>query len=1081
MRPLKLTMSAFGPYADEVTIDFEALGREGLYLICGDTGAGKTTVFDAISFALFGEASGASRSAKSLRSDFASPDTKTFVELEFDYRGERYRVRRSPEYLRPKLKGEGMTPMKHDALLTMPDGGVVAKPTAVTPAIEGLLGIDRDQFGQIVMVAQGDFRRLLSSKTDERTKIFRRLFDTGRFLNFQKELDQQRQELEASTNEMRIKAVSAVEGSHPHGEASAAQLAEMLRENMARLDDIALILEGSCAQDESELAHLDEELSSVAQRASDLEVSLDRARRMAELRRNLAEATQTREALLKRRPELEAAFEAQEKRKPERSELERQANVAESHLPEYDELDRVRADIENASQKARALEDQIDRLTGLLDDMTAQIAPRRERLEGLGSCEVELTEAKMLVLKCQTSYEQVADQARLAAEVRESLRAVVSEKEALDRACAQRDQAKADCRSLQEQAASLGAKAEELRDAPERLAHAQANLREHARTLASLKDAVGRLDQAIADLAKAETEARSANDAYRVADQAATDAKQRCNQVQRSYYDAQAGNLAGQLVPGEPCPVCGSREHPSPASKPDDTPTAEDVESAELARSEAEEAWARASELAAHANGVVSERAASLEALEKVHGSRDELEGRIKLQESSQHDLEVELENMQNLAHELDSLRTSQLEMQRKAEEASKILEALEASASEAVVKHSAAVTKHETLTKQLGPVNETDLSERLASAKTKLVEAELAQKEASDRVAERSGLAAQVQSLEERSAQISSERSTTEASLTEQRTELHGLNERAQEILARLPHPSKAAAEQDVKRLREQAGALALSYAAAHEALQEHDKETASLQSKIDTWSSQLKPGEEYDTAADADELQRCRDRKAELEPLRSETYARMGSNRSAAERLRKLEHDYGGVSALRSELDALARTATGRMSQMDKVSFETYVQAHYFDRVLDAANRRLRVMTNGRYELTRSKEARTRTMQSGLDIDVADAYTGKSRDASTLSGGEAFKASLALALGLSDVVQAHAGGIQLDAMFIDEGFGSLDQDSLQLAIKTLTELTGGGKLVGIISHVDELKESIDRKIVVERGLTGSTLRMEA
>ena len=160
MRPLKLTMSAFGPYAGEVTIDFEALGREGLYLICGDTGAGKTTVFDAISFALFGEASGGDRSAKSLRSDFAGAGTPTFVELEFDYRGERYRVRRNPEYLRPKQKGEGLTKADHDAVLTLPDGGVVAKPSAVTPAIEELLGIDRDQFGQIVMVAQGDFRRL---------------------------------------------------------------------------------------------------------------------------------------------------------------------------------------------------------------------------------------------------------------------------------------------------------------------------------------------------------------------------------------------------------------------------------------------------------------------------------------------------------------------------------------------------------------------------------------------------------------------------------------------------------------------------------------------------------------------------------------------------------------------------------------------------------------------------------------------------------------------------------------------------------------------------------------------------------
>ena len=336
MRPLKLTMSAFGPYADEVTIDFEALGHEGLYLICGDTGAGKTTVFDAISFALFGEASGGDRSAKSLRSDFASAGTPTFVELEFDYRGERYRVRRNPEYLRPKQKGEGMTKADHDAVLTLPDGGVVAKPSAVTPAIEEHLGIDRDQFGQIVMVAQGDFRRLLSSKTDERAKIFRRLFDTERYLRFQKELETQRREVETAAEEMRIRAASAVEGARPRGEASASQLADTLRGNMACLDDVARVLEDSCSQDELELARLDDQLGSIAQETSALERRLERGRQAVSLRSSLDGALRTQVELSGRRAGLEASLAAEEAREPERRDLENRAAVAQSRLGEYD-------------------------------------------------------------------------------------------------------------------------------------------------------------------------------------------------------------------------------------------------------------------------------------------------------------------------------------------------------------------------------------------------------------------------------------------------------------------------------------------------------------------------------------------------------------------------------------------------------------------------------------------------------------------------------------------------------------------------------------------------------------------------
>ena len=1081
MRPLKLTMSAFGPYADEVTIDFEALGHEGLYLICGDTGAGKTTVFDAISFALFGEASGGDRSAKSLRSDFASAGTPTFVELEFDYRGERYRVRRNPEYLRPKQKGEGMTKADHDAVLTLPDGGVVAKPSAVTPAIEELLGIDRDQFGQIVMVAQGDFRRLLSSKTDERAKIFRRLFDTERYLRFQKELETQRREVETAAEEMRIRAASAVEGARPRGEASASQLADTLRENMACLDDVARVLEDSCSQDELELARLDDQLGSIAQETSALERRLERGRQAVSLRASLDGALRTQVELSGRRAGLEASLAAEEAREPERRDLENRAAVAQSRLGEYDELDRIQSDAGVEADAVRELEAQLQGLAGLLEGLEAQTAPCTAHLEELGSCEVELAQAQGRVRECRTRFAEADAQARLATEVEEAARETEARAATLDRIRGERDDAQAAWQAMKERGDSLQREEEALRDAPERLSEAQAALAGNDRVLASLHEAVEGIERAASELADAHAEAQGAEASYATAKQEATDTRERYARIQTAYYDAQAGLLARELPDGMPCPVCGSVDHPSLAPMPVDAPTAEDVEAAELARSQAENNYALAGQTRASAFRSVSDRSGLLENLVATHGSREALAERVMQEEAKRRELEADLERTQRRSRELDETRERLRTVQGCLSEAAERLQGLEARVAKADAERAAAEARHDELAKRLGPADEAQIRKGLADAQANLASAERTEREAAARVEERSTLAAKAQDLQSRIAQVGADRSELEASLAERRTTLHGLTERAQGLLARLPHPSKADAQREATDLQKRAEELVRAHTAALEALRDHDKELAVLKSQIETWTSQLETIEKTDVSADEERLRRCREQRSELEPLRSETYARVDANRSAIKRLRRLEEEYGSVAALRSELDVLAKTANGRLSQMDKVSFETYVQAHYFDRVLEAANRRLRVMTNGRYELARGTEARSKTSQSGLDIDVADAYTGKSRDAGTLSGGEAFKASLALALGLSDVVQAHAGGIQLDAMFIDEGFGSLDQESLQLAVKTLTELTGGGKLVGIISHVDDLKESIDRKIVVERGMTGSTLRMEA
>ena len=796
MRPLKLTLSAFGPYAGTTTLPLEQLGRGGLYLVTGDTGAGKTTLFDAITYALYDHSSGGVRDGAMLRSKYADPGTPTFVELEFEVRGQRYTVRRNPEYLRPKARGEGFTTEKADAALTYADGRPpVTKAKEVTAAVIDIIGLDYNQFSQIAMIAQGQFTRLLNATTEERSKIFRKLFRTQRYQKLQEALAEENSALTARRAALNAKLDAVLAGISYDAADPEAEALETLSAQMPP-DAVTTLLEGLTARQE-------------------------------------AAAAQAADAL---------------------AALDRQLSTLQTTLGAAEQAERQRQEVAGELAKARS--------TAQLE--SARANTRRKTLEALNAA-LTASEAELAAL------------------------------------------ADADTRRV------------ELEAEAARLAQRETALNELARSLTECK--AGR-----------QTEAHSTRD-----------------MLERAFLDAQAGLLAQTLEEGVACPVCGSTHHPAKARLPRTAPTEVQVNQAKQAAAQADSAAQEAS-------------AAAREALTR------EQEGRAQLRKDA-----------------------------------------------EALLP--------ERFTSPEGPVPLT-----VSLLKTALAE-------------ENDAL------------------HTVQADLKQRQTKNHTDCRRKKELEAQ----RKAQAEQRTA-LEAQVTAAQQAAAAAQAAVQTLEARQAAEQ----TAQPQNIP------AFKAEQNELLARRKA-LAAQEKDLNARLLPNRRALADHRKFSDQRDTLDARWQWVNALASTAGGTLSSKQKIRLEAYIQMNYLDRILVHANTRLMQMTAGQYELERIGAENQRS-QSGLDLGVIDHYNGTRRSVKTLSGGESFKASLALALGLSDEVQSTAGGIRLDTLFLDEGFGSLDEESLEQAIRVLSGLTEGDRLVGIISHVAALKDRIDRQVVVHKERSGGS-----
>ena len=914
MRPLKLTMAGFGPYAGTQELDFSVLGSRGLYLITGDTGAGKTTIFDAITFALYGEASGQSREPAMLRSKYARPEDPTFVELTFDYGGQTYTVRRNPEYDRAKKSGTGLTRQAADAQLTYPDGRVVTKLREVNTAIRDILGLSREQFAQVAMIAQGDFRALLQADTEQRQRIFRDIFQTGRYVTLQKQLSIQASELKNQLDRARFSAQQYIGGILCPEDSLLAPQVEKAKAGELLTDRVLELLEQLLSQDLQTQQTLDSRLTEAQNELEQLTARLTQAAAYRQAQKSLSEQEEAQAQLTKQLQQAQAALEQAQSQLPRQEALGKQIAALELLLPEFDELEALSGEL---SQKER----QQDRL-----QKSQQAALERQAL---------------LTGQIQALRQEYKD-----------LEGVSAEKEkhtALRRQLLDRLEA---CRSLASALAAL--------DNQRRVLEEKQNL-----YLAT------------------------AGEARRLA--------QQYDIMNRAFLDEQAGILAAGLKPGIPCPVCGAREHPAPAPVSQTAPTEAEVKKAQAACEKARQAAELASSEASRQRGILTTGEANLR-----RGLDQWLPG-------------------------TDLTRASEALAQRQSEQSAQ-LEALD-----------------RTL-------------------------ADLQQKEA-----RRSALEARIPQQEAALTGSEAELTAAKEAIAGLRGSIEALREQLADRKARLGGGDRASALAEKAALEAQLSAFKAAQLRAQEEHNRCKEALASVEGTLAQLRRQLSQGPREDMTQLEQAKQVLTEQRALVLVRQKELHARLTANRSARENILRTARQTAELEARHSWVNALAETANGKLRGKEKIMLETYIQTTYFDRILERANLRLRKMSGGQYDLKRRVNAANKREQTGLELDILDHINTTRRSVNTLSGGEAFLASLALALGLSDEVQASTG-IRLDTLFVDEGFGSLDSETLSKAYHTLAGLTEGNRLVGIISHVSELKERIDQQIIVTKAPTGAS-----
>ncbi|MEI3239100.1 MAG: SMC family ATPase [Lachnospiraceae bacterium] len=1065
MRPIKLTLSAFGPYADRTVLDMNRLGTHGLYLITGDTGAGKTTIFDAITFALFGEASGENRHPDMLRSQYAAPETPTEVELVFDYAGKTYTVRRNPEYRRPAHRGSGMVTQTAEAELTLPNGRVITKPKEVSQSVQEILGVTREQFAQISMIAQGEFRRLLQADTKTRIDIFRGIFQTGRYAALQKKIRDEALEAGRTCGKLRqsvqqyVSGIQCREGSEAFPQVQAAIGGKL------PASEILPLLEQLIRQDREAAALVNAEQDQVQERLQQLAQMLNSEKNRAAQEKTLADI---RLALERQNAVVEAANTAKDQAKallPEAEQRKEERTRLQEQFPKYEELAERQKSQKTAERALRSLKEAVQAENTGITQLDGQIRELEEEQKTLSDVAAVLAETRHQAEQQQRRIDRLtALQERLAAQAK--LQEVWEEKAT----AAQNEQKK--LKQQQDELVSLadaGERLHQLKTEAERTEEKKQKLAGLNRQLMDYRTISDQLQQKQEEYmaARAEAERRQSDYAHK----------------NQAFLDAQAGILAKNLAEGCPCPVCGATHHPQPAVVPADVPDQAAVEKAKKAAERANYTAEEKSREAASLNGQCDTlRRALKEALKEALSGEsggcgiDQAEATCKDANAA---LQKEVSRIagQMRDAEKDSARKCCLE-QIIPEQQSALAEATLAQqeAREVLIQNKTRCRAEAAEIPELAdlPIEDPELQARAVifaadvkkagkeqAKQLRLLEAQKARRDEIERI-----LPEKRQQLTE----LSEKQRTDTGRIVEEKARQNERQAQIQALANTLTFADREAAEQYLASLTAQIRKIESDSEKAEKALAAAVSQKTQLQGQAQQLEVQLREIPVYDETALSEEMKRLQMRRAALSQQSNVIAARQSGNEAVRENfsaqskaLETAEHRY-------QWLQSLNETANGSISGKEKIMLETYIQMTFFDRILNRANLRLMVMSGGQYELKRRREAADVRSQSGLDLNVIDHYNGSERSANTLSGGEAFLASLALALGLSDEVQASAGGIRLDTLFVDEGFGSLSENSLDLAMQALAGLSDGNRLVGIISHVAELKERIDRQIIVRK-----------
>lgn len=1040
MRPIKLTMTAFGPYAGTAEVDFSRFGEKGLFLITGDTGAGKTTIFDGISYALYGETSGSVRDPETMRSGFASPDTETSVVLVFRYRGGVYTVTRSPRYDRPKRRGEGLSTHPATAELLLPDGSVITSVRGVNEKLYEIIGLTAQQFSQVAMIAQGDFQKLLLAESKERQKIFTTLFATGNFAQFTEKLraseSQARENKEKLTREILLQREQI-------------NLPDSVRGRVS--DEEWQQLTGTPYRWEELSALLSDAITADGEAEGQLRAQMEKS---GAVRAGLSAAIQSGQELNKQLSQLDAVnreLTLQQVRTPEMERTDAQlrlAEQAEKVRPKADELLKIQKRMRDfalaAEQDEKLLREGEKRRT--LAEAALKMAEEKEPLRQKLTGELRMLEA------ARPRYERLYSLS--------SVRGQMIDRQA--ELLRLGDRLKTGLEQEKKRLAGLRASEGELRAAPAKLAEKRGELagaNQLLTRIGQMQGAMREYKSGLRDLARIQSIAKADLVHWNRMQETLTT-------VRTAFMAHQAGFLASSLTDGQPCPVCGSIHHPSPAPLPEGAPSREQLEKAEHDEQEAAHRSGESSRRAGDLNAKTAEQQRNIglmtERLFGVQIGTEELfdylmqqEGGCKAQIAA---LQEECTQLEDNVRQIETLsaQIGQSEQQINAltEKAETLRSQLEALTGE--LKGNAAQISE---IKAALPCPTLEEMEKLAGEKQRTLEQ--MQKELSDARQELNSADAALSAAETRlTADQNGEAAAKEEyaqAVEEYRAALSeaGFADKDAYLAAKLPQGEATRMREELDGWRQQLTRLHAAAETLLEAIGGREKaDIPALQQAME------------DAAAE--------EKAAGLRV--QDIYRRRENNKAVLASLTEKTPAFETAAKKHAMLLRLSQTASGTLAGKKRLSFETYVQAAYFEEVIREANRRLAVMSNGQYKLLRTDE-RDGAAQTGLGLNVLDYYTGKVRPVSTLSGGETFMASLALALGLSDVISCSSGGIKLDTMFIDEGFGTLDSDSLELALRILSEVSGGSHLVGIISHVAELADRIDRQIVVHKTPTGSYL----
>ncbi|QHQ62555.1 AAA family ATPase [Anaerocolumna sedimenticola] len=1041
MKPLKLMISAFGPYAGTVTIDFEKMGNSGLFLISGDTGAGKTTIFDAISYALFEKTSGLTREVNSVRSDFATLEVFTEVTLTFSHKGFHYTINRYPDQTRKSDRGKGIAEQKKGVSILLPDGKKIDNRNDVKRIISEILGgLGYDQFKQIAMIAQGEFLELLLADNDKRNEILQKVFNTEIYKRFSAKLREKEIFLKNENEDLEKSLQLYIDGIKCPEESEYYQKIEYFKtvKNINFIPDILNCLTLLIEEDNRILDDVNDKMGSV-------DKEKEKFIKKEVIGKTINQNLEEKEKLQCRKEELDL-------KKDEMKVLEQRGLIGQRALSyvkpledaknrEVEISNRLTEKIKAASKEKESFEVRLYRAKKLYEEENNKSDLRDNLTLYISNLEESLPQYDFLnnLLEREKEYFKTGNQ--------------------LDETISSISKKLSDMQNLHQ---NFRNELEAVKESPIKLLNCVSKLEKDE----IAKKRMEQLDADISKLILLEEVVENYKKAFLQAEERYDECNLEFDRKQKAYLREQAGILAKTLEEGKPCPVCGSLEHPKTAQLLLEAPTEAELNTLKEKRDTLSEEM--------------------LEAGKKVSEYKKEYETRFDTINESMDIItcEIDFNNLKDRKSYLQKLISewdSNIKLLRAEEELLKVkCERKEICETE--------------IRKALASIEEYNSNTALLKEKRNLLAADLS---ACRKEIEMIKKNLEFDSLEKAKTIISEKKTELDElknKFLDAENEFHEADKALKTAVSLLSEfttqyeSSKEsfnkASSRFMLKMKEYGFKTEEAYKEAllsqekideiKEICKKYELTKQEIKAQLDKLKEKTYGKERIDLEDIRNNIKLLKDSRTQLEKLQKEVHNRVSANKSSLFHIKEIDKIREEKNKEYLEISALSKTANGRLEGKQKINFETYVQAAYFVQIIQEANKRFYEMSGKRYQLMR-KEGGNLQSASGLELNVLDTWTGKLRNVKSLSGGESFMAALSLALGFSDIIQSHSGGIEIETMFVDEGFGSLDTEALEQSIVTLTNLTLGNRMVGIISHVDELKERIDKQIIVKKDIRGS------